>query len=961
MDDSTQRCCYDMEFTVASNLVAISTGNLLFKVLSNDDPPRTTYVYRLNVPVTASWISLAVASFAIFADHDNLSHFCMPCNLPKLQNTVEFFHSAFSHYEEYLKTSFPLGSYTQVFIPTEMAISSMSLGASMTIFSSHLLFDDKVIDQVIETRIKLAYALARQWFGVYITAESSNDEWLLDGLAWFLTNSFVKKFLGHNEARYRRYKENYAVCKVDDSGATILSSSAAYQNLHGTQCIGLYGKIRSWKSVAVLKMLEKQMGPESFRKILQTIVLPSPETNHSLRTLSTNEFRHFAKKFGNLDRSFLKDFFNSWVGCCGCPELRMGYSYRKRNIMIKLATLRGCTAPPESRESNIEWPGMMSIRVHDIDGMYYDHPILPMYGDTLELFEIKCHSTKNSLKSVGYDDGGVALPGLHKGSDVVSQFFWLRADPEMEYLAEIHFYQPVQMWLNQLSKDKDVVAEAQAIAVLETLPLSFSVVNALSIFLNDSEAFWRVRIEAAVALANTTIKDTDLAGLIHLIEFYKSRRFDAYIRLPKPNDFSDFAEHFVLEAIPNAIAMVRAADKKSPPEAVKFILKLLKYNDNTGNPFSDVFWIAALVQSMGELEFGKQNIFLLPSVLKRIDHIIQLDRFNPSHNAILTTSCIRTLTQVAMKLSQYINIDQVTELINPFRDLKGRWFVRIVASKAMLDLQFHYNGIDAALQLFMKFIKEEPTFRGQKKLSVHMSLLCQIRGGGSHDPVDDVKAGTLNALIHLLQTRMSFNNMFLRHYIFCILQILAGRAPTLFGVSRDGIRCHTEILRELKSIFAEYYQENKSLVIQNLSIQEQNSPLQDDTVSTVRTESHQKMKIKFKSSNGNVSDNGVTKLKFKSLSALYAPQIERNKEQKNENRGSGEEKDSDYNVERKRMKIERQEVELTESRMLASSSDQKEKQETTKEVTPPTTSETRPPDAAVTGSYRKIRFILKER
>lgn len=32
------------------------------------------------------------------------------------------------------------------------------------------------------------------------------SEWLLDGLAGFLTELFIKKFLGNNEARYRRYK-----------------------------------------------------------------------------------------------------------------------------------------------------------------------------------------------------------------------------------------------------------------------------------------------------------------------------------------------------------------------------------------------------------------------------------------------------------------------------------------------------------------------------------------------------------------------------------------------------------------------------------------------------------------------------------------------------------------------------------------------------------------------------------
>lgn len=43
---------------------------------------------------------------------------------------------------------------------------------------------------------------------------------------------------------------NCAVCKADDSGATALSSSASCKDLYGTHNIGIYGKIRSWKSVS---------------------------------------------------------------------------------------------------------------------------------------------------------------------------------------------------------------------------------------------------------------------------------------------------------------------------------------------------------------------------------------------------------------------------------------------------------------------------------------------------------------------------------------------------------------------------------------------------------------------------------------------------------------------------------------------------------------------------------------
>lgn len=67
------------------------------QVLSKDGPPRKTYVYRLDVPVTARWISLAVGPFEILPDHQFsvISHMCLPSQLSKLRNTVDFFHSAY--------------------------------------------------------------------------------------------------------------------------------------------------------------------------------------------------------------------------------------------------------------------------------------------------------------------------------------------------------------------------------------------------------------------------------------------------------------------------------------------------------------------------------------------------------------------------------------------------------------------------------------------------------------------------------------------------------------------------------------------------------------------------------------------------------------------------------------------------------------------------------------------------
>ncbi|KAL6003622.1 hypothetical protein ACLOJK_023855 [Asimina triloba] len=632
--------------------------------------------------------------------------------------------------------------------------------------------------------------------------------------------------------RKNKKPANCAVCKADVNGLTALSSSAASTDLYGTQCIGFYGKIRSWKSVAILQMLEKQMGPESFRKSFSSIspflilfCIRNPIESYSYCSLSLiHPSQSLRLELTHCTPGLLIFFFFT------ISSGRMGFQYNKRRNMIELAVLRGCTAPANStileskgnpdavtREGDVGWPGMMSIRVHELDGMY-DHPILPMAGETCQVLEIQCHSklsakriqkSKKVSKPDGTDDNVDMAPALDVRSSFYEQdahnfsfcsaespLLWVRVDPELEYLAEIQFHQPVQMWINQLEKDKDVVAQSQAITILESLPHhSFSAVNALNNFLTDSKAFWRVRIEAAFALAHTASESTALS----------------FTLLCRPNNFHDFSEYFVLKLTPHRWETAYDDDDDDDDDLVLldrwaslsfesisisiliafigeviasqafiYILGILgmnyrktgvkkivttlqcawsdslaiPYNDNNGNPYSDVYWLAAIVQSIGALEFGQQ-----------VDAQLQWD--------------------IDSQLSPYsdTDCDRVFDLIKPFCNFgMAIWQVRIEASRALLDLEFYCKGIDEALSLFLTFIEEEPSLRGQVELAAHTMHLCQMKNGSI--PFDMVKSSTLVALLYQLESRRSFNNVFLRHYLFCVLQILSGRSPTLYGVPR---------------------------------------------------------------------------------------------------------------------------------------------------------------------------------
>lgn len=110
-------------------------------------------------------------------------------------------------------------------------------------------------------------------------------------------------------------------------------------------------------------------------------------------------------------------------------KIRMGFSYNKRKNMVEMAVSRECTVTPatsvDNRDSDTGWPGMMSIRIYELDGVF-DHPVLPMTGESWQLLEIQCHSklaarrlqkTKKGSKPDGSDDNA-DIPAL----DIRSRF-----------------------------------------------------------------------------------------------------------------------------------------------------------------------------------------------------------------------------------------------------------------------------------------------------------------------------------------------------------------------------------------------------------------------------------------------------------------------------------------------------------------------------------------------------------
>ena len=67
----------------------------------------------------------------------------------------------------------------------------------------------------------------------------------------------------------------------------------------------------------------------------------------------------------------------------------------------------------------------------------------------------------------------------------------------------------------------------------------------------------------------------------------------------RQNNFAHFQHYFLQKTIPVAMAQLRNALGVCPPEVLRFLLDLFKYNDNTKNRLSDCWYRAALIEALG--------------------------------------------------------------------------------------------------------------------------------------------------------------------------------------------------------------------------------------------------------------------------------------------------------------------------------------------------------------------------
>ncbi|KAI6012544.1 hypothetical protein F5J12DRAFT_818579 [Pisolithus orientalis] len=702
--------------------VVVCTGDLVEQVSHPNNSNKTIFLFSQTVLTSVQHVAFAAGPFHVYqipsettmeepagAAQPAMHAFCLPGHESMLHTSASFLRLAMNFYSTDFG-SYPFGSYKIVAVddlPTQRFDA-----ATLSLVTIDLLHGDDAIEQVVETRQALSHALACQWMGINILPKTWSDTWLVNGLALYITSLFIRKLLGNNEYRYRLKRDMQRVVEWDSGSMPPICQP---QHLDPPDSATL--PFVNLKAPLVLHILDRRLGKSGtslgLSRVLPKIFLSAISGELPNNALSTHSFLRTCRKVSGAD---LRTFAEQWIYGSGCPAFGFTATFNRKKMAVEI-TMRQDAPAYRAHEHNAVsktllkpvpfFEGQMTVRIHEADGTPYEH-VLDIRS-TFKRYEVPFNTkykrirrnTKRYLarqqaaqaaaegdaeaaEAMGLIDMGFGLEiwenekerenwkvadWTEEDEQVMSgaTYEWIRMDADFEWIAAIAFEQPDFMWVSQLQRDRDVVAQLEVCPNQLSTHLSRQPTAIVSSTFTKTvlvtNYYYRIRCEAALALVHCAIRTLNFLGLFHLFKLFLRYCYDpedpaqdlfAHTYVPKPNDFSDLSEYSVRKSLVQAISKVRFENGKTPSVVRQFLIDQLRYNDNTANPYSDTFYICTLIScaacalvstappERGELlreevrsEQTAEDVNLLKQAVEEANRYKSMDRLIPSpHNVV---------------------------------------------------------------------------------------------------------------------------------------------------------------------------------------------------------------------------------------------------------------------------------------------------------------------------------------
>ena len=218
---------------------------------------------------------------------------------------------------------------------------------SLSICSSRLLFAEDIIEPLYRVTRQLVHAIAVQWMGINIVAKDPSDYWVVVGVAYFITDVFMKKLSGNNEYRYNQKLAADKVVDLDVNRPSLYDLGAIV-TLDPFEL-----EFMELKAPLVLFILDRRLtksGHSSgLSRIVSRIFLNAKVGDLPDGAVDSQYFLRTCEKLGHLK---LEVFFTQWVDGAGCPKFRVTQRFNKKKLVVEMLIQQ--TQSEAVKEQNIE-------------------------------------------------------------------------------------------------------------------------------------------------------------------------------------------------------------------------------------------------------------------------------------------------------------------------------------------------------------------------------------------------------------------------------------------------------------------------------------------------------------------------------------------------------------------------------------------------------------------------------
>lgn len=506
------------------DMTVVCSGDMTDEIVDPKDSSKKSVSFSSISNISAQQIGFAVGPF----EHVNLSQFresdqddqlgdnavpvhayCLPGRANEVKNTCFPMAKAIDYFSV-TYGSYPYSGYNLCFVD-DAACDTVST-ASLSICSNRLLFPENIIDPMYDSTRSLVYALASQWIGVSLIPREITDTWVTVGMAYYITDTFMKKLCGNNEYRFRIKQMSDRVCELDFERPSIHDMGVILK-LDPSEM-----EFVALKAPLVLFILERRLvkasGKPTVSRIISRLLLNNRMGDLTHGAVSTTSFIKLCEKFGHCK---LDVFFQQWVFGAGCPRFTASQRFNKKKLVVEIMIKQsqGDPQPPKNLEKSSflrdmkeeirsiyaapiqpVFTGSMTIRIHEADGTPYEHIV--EIKEAITKFEVPYNTKYKRLKRnkrqkerVTHTAGGDSTAEtqddvlLYCLGDVLQteedmqewrlsdwskeeeermgqeSYEWIRMDADFEWICKMSLGMPGYMYLSQLQQDRDVVAQLE--------------------------------------------------------------------------------------------------------------------------------------------------------------------------------------------------------------------------------------------------------------------------------------------------------------------------------------------------------------------------------------------------------------------------------------------------------------------------------------------------------------------